>query len=1094
MRKLRIEALEDRRLLATFCNDDLAHLCDEFDDPATIDSWNRINETEGWNADHLQQWDINQTQPGRMHMAPHTTSWYQDWRGPMAYREVTGDFVYTTELHISDRDDIGDSDDDDVPGDSQYSLAGLMIRTPRAITDPATDWQPGSRSDVGNQGENYVFLSMGYADGNSGNDFQLEVKTTRNSESNLEITNVPSADHAELRVARIGNSVFVMHRLPFADWVIHRRYDRPDMPETLQLGLVTYTDWGKASDYEPFFMNSNVITQGVFDPTPSEPINPDIQVGYEYVRVGRPEVPVELQGVDLFANATDEELLDFLGDPPAARTEPLRIGMNLEDIVDWSPAWVFKDVFKSSRPWFSHSENTVTGEFSFSGGGEVHLDENGWPTVLNEWTNDDGQQMEQWLGSTMFCCGSAPAGIYRAEWDGVAEMIWNRGNGILEQGTTPAGRSYALLDVAAEQEIWLALGNMDINDPIREVNLWMPDYNGQSFVGNDWHPGDVDLPGNLDSPFHPLFLERLGPFGTLRFMQTAQTNTSEIETWEDRKPVDYATQSSANWYATQNGIAPEYMIELSNELAANPWFNMPHGANDDFVRNFAELARDTLDPDLDIYLEWSNEVWNWAAGFDAYHWVTDQLALPENAEVSRWEFVAQEISRDFEIWSDVFVGQQDRLVRTIGGQLGNPWLAEQILSNMNGEFDAISPTAYAGLGGVLLDDMDANTTVDEVVDTLLNVSVPWSLAGVAAHQNMANDYSRLLGREIQVVNYEGGSHPGAWNHPAMDVIYQASQDERMGEVYDALLDGLNDIGVDLYAQYVFTGAGEPTPWGDFALLHEMDQPLSTTHEYNALVDFIEAHSASEIPSVISVSPNGGVSNPADLNKGGQPTSWQTQKSQLQQISIEFNVPVNVALGDFQLTNLGVDAANDVDVVVPLDTAVLVVDGSVVVLQLPAGLMGDGIYQLQIQDGVTSAAGVALDGDDDGAAGGSYVISGDLANGLYQITADWNGDGGISVFDFTTFSYWFGEDTTIAPSYVDLNNDGGISVFDFTGFSQQFGSSIQPEALFAWSGTSTLRPGSEQVIERFGRGEIRDEVSDLALQELLREWTMPTGLL
>jgi hypothetical protein len=1086
MRKLRIEALEDRQLLATLCNDDLSHLCDEFEDAASIDSWERIHETEGWNADHLEQWDVDQTQPGRMHMAPHTTSWYEDWRGPMAYREVTGDFIYSTELHISDRDDIGGSDADDVPGDSQYSLAGLMIRTPRDITDPAADWQPGSRSDTGNQGENYVFLSMGYASGSGGNDFQLEVKTTRNSSSNLEITDVPNAQHAELRIARIDTSVFVMHRLPFSEWVIHRRYDRPDLPETIQLGMVTYTDWNKASDFSPFEMNSNVIVPGGIDPTPGEAFNPDIQVGYEYIRVGRPEVPAELQGQDLYATASDEQLLEFLGDPPTPTT-PVKVGMNLEEIVDWSPAWVFKDVFKSSRPWFSHSVNSQTGAFSFSGGGEVHMDENGWPTELNEWTNEEGQQMEQWLGTTMFCCGGAPAGVYHAEWDGTAEMIWNSGVGILEEGVNNEGRNYALLNVVEDQEIWLALGNMDVNDPIREVNLWMPDYNGESFVGNDWQPGQSD------SPFHPLFLDRLDPFDTLRFMQTAQTNTSEIETWDDRKPVNYATQSSANWYATQNGIAPEYMIELSNELDANPWFNMPHAADDDFVRNFAELARDTVDSDLDIYVEWSNEVWNWAAGFDAYHWVSDQIALPENAGTGRWEFVADEISRDFEIWTEVFAGQEDRLIRTVGGQLGNPWIAEQVLQNMNGDFDAISPTAYAGLGGVLLDNMDADTTVDEVIDTLLNVSVPWSLGGVTAHREMAVDYSRALGREIQVVNYEGGSHPAAWNHPATDVIYEASQDERMGEVYDALLNGLSEIGVDLYAQYVFTGAGEPSPWGDFALLHEMDEPLETSYEYSALIDFIEANSTNEIPQVVSIVPNGGLSNPDDLEKGDQPTSWQDQKSTLHQIAIEFNVPVTATLNDFQLTNLGVDAANEVDVIVALDSANLVVTGNTVILQLPTDLIADGVYQLQIQDSLQSTAGIELDGNGDGEAGGNYSISGDVDNGLFQIEADWNGDGGISVFDFTTFSYWFGEDTNIAPSYVDLNEDGGVSVFDFTGFAQQFGLSIHPQTSLAVRSVFASIPIGEPTSESSVRTRIQVAANDVALQELLREWTTPADV-
>jgi hypothetical protein len=46
-----------------------------------------------------------------------------------------------------------------------------------------------------------------------------------------------------------------------------------------------------------------------------------------------------------------------------------------------------------------------------------------------------------------------------------------------------------------------------------------------------------------------------------------------------------------------------------------------------------------------------------------------------------------------------------------------------------------------------------------------------------------------------------------------------------------------------------------------------------------------------------------------------------------------------------------------------------------------------------------------------------------------------------VFDFSTFSYWFGVATPDAPSYVDFNQDGGVSVFDFTSFSSRFGTGI-----------------------------------------------------
>ena len=280
-----VETLQTRQLLAADAGmtDDLAPLSDEFDTSSSIAAWQRVHEVEGWNADQLQIWNVDQTQTGRMVMQPHTVVWYENWRGPMVFKEVSGDFVFTSEVVIGDRDDVGGSDADDVPDDAAFSLGGLMIRTPRDISDPAVDWSPGSQQDDGtNNGENYVFLSLGHA---TDGQFSFEVKTTRNSQSNLELTPLGgTANTATLRIARVGNAVLTLYQLPGQDWTVHRRFSRPDMPETMQLGLVTYSDWNKASDFDPFVHNSTVLQPGVSDPTPNEPFNPDLVVGFEYAR------------------------------------------------------------------------------------------------------------------------------------------------------------------------------------------------------------------------------------------------------------------------------------------------------------------------------------------------------------------------------------------------------------------------------------------------------------------------------------------------------------------------------------------------------------------------------------------------------------------------------------------------------------------------------------------------------------------------------------------------------------------------------------------------------------------------------------------
>lgn len=820
----------------------------------------------------LNELSINTSQPGRMVLQPHTGGWYEDWRGTLVYKEVTGDFVATTRVRISDRDDIGNSDEDSIPGDGDYSLGGLMIRTPRDIENGAADWTPGSRQDDGtSNGENYIFLSMGFTTGD--NRFSFEVKSTRNSSSNLQITPLSATpDEVELQIARIGTSVIALYRLEGeTEWTVHRRYSRPDMPQTMQIGMVAYTDWEKLNDFEPIVHNANTLTSGaIADPTPWQPFNPDITAAYDYTRFARPDVPAALAGADLTdpGAVPDSYLLTFLGsaanldpnavpDPdgnpgpdPDPGVEPglhvTRVGSNLSHVVDWDPAWIFKDAFQRARPWGVRAQNVDTGEtmwqFSLGEGPELSLDESGWVTALPEWQHSSGEIYQQ-LATTVVFTGDAnqPAGIYTAEWDGNGTLQMPF---VIESGVTAEGRNYALIDMPFNAHFTMNLTSTDPADPVRNIDLWMPDYNGQSFVGDHWQPGDSG------SPFHPLFLERVDDFDTLRFMDWMNTNNSDIVTWEDRRLVTQATQSDGDLvdYLHTNGVAAEYLIELANTVDANPWFNMPHQADDDFVRNFATLVRDTLDPDLTIHVEWSNELWN--AQFAVNQWLLEQATLPENAGLDFFQIAGREIQRDFDIWSEVFEGQEHRLVRVVAGQQANPWLTEQLLINVDGRVDAVSATAYAGIGYEMALGYDANTTADDIIDDLLNVSIPWASARLQEHQALVQEYEALLGRDLQFVTYESGSHVFAapnpfLQSPALDAALEAMHSPRMYDVYQTLLGAVHAAGVDLYNEFNFTSHDGANFFGTYGLLHDMTTPLSEAHQLRSLLDFAAAQNPDE---------------------------------------------------------------------------------------------------------------------------------------------------------------------------------------------------------------------------------------------------------
>jgi hypothetical protein len=200
--------------------------------------------------------------------------------------------------------------------------------------------------------------------------------------------------------------------------------------------------------------------------------------------------------------------------------------------------------------------------------------------------------------------------------------------------------------------------------------------------------------------------------------------------------------------------------------------------------------------------------------------------------------------------------------------------------------------------------------------------------------------------------------------------------------------------------------------------------------------------------VSSVRWNIGFVDPADLPRGPQPTSWSQQRSDIRNIELVFNGVGDVELEDLRLTSLGINADVDADVPVVLTNDHVSISQNTIQLSFDPYELPSGVYQLSILETATDWNGLPIDGNSNGTPGGDFVYSGNATNTFYVLTAEWSGDAGVSVFDFSTFSYWFGQSDGIAPSYVDTNVDGGVSVFDFTSFSVNFGVGIEYPAGFA----------------------------------------------
>jgi hypothetical protein len=511
----------------------------------------------------------------------------------------------------------------------------------------------------------------------------------------------------------------------------------------------------------------------------------------------------------------------------AGGTGPLpQVGVNVDAITYYSSAWTFTDAFKQSAPFMATAVDTVTGDTGKWGqGGDVAVDARGWPTEIKTWTDPaTGHRMKQRLDTLIFrdIDNQYPAGTYHLAWEGSGDISFGPGAEIVSRGAD--GHSAEVSVDPSHNGIVLHVDDMSASNPVRNIHLWMPDYNGQSFKGQVWEPGAPF------SPFHPRFLELVRPFKTLRFMPWERINGNVLQSWDQRRTLDDQTQMASD----KRGVAFEYMVELANEVHADAWVNMPHMADDTLVRNLAKMFHDGLDAGRKVYVEWSNEIWNTAGGFSTWRWLDEQTKLAQNAGKNEYEVAAAHMKRDFDIWETVFAGSEDRIVRVVAGQSANRYVLEEqarALVDLGGSFDALSVAGYVGIPDA--SGLNGGTTPEQVAATVLR-NVPGTIGAMARAKALADEYSAKLGKDIKFVTYEGGQSLDAGNASYRQAYYDAQTQPAMYEAYRDLMQGFYDLGGDLFMQFTLVSQNQPS--GSWGALTYMTQTPQTSPKYRALVD------------------------------------------------------------------------------------------------------------------------------------------------------------------------------------------------------------------------------------------------------------------
>ncbi len=269
------------------------------------------------------------------------------------------------------------------------------------------------------------------------------------------------------------------------------------------------------------------------------------------------------------------------------------IGINLQNVQDYSPDMIFADAMKTHRP------GRTGWSGGFPGDGANSLDSDGWPTT------DCGILVFSGAGSPSVTVGVA--GAYSLSFTGQAVISGN---------FTISAQSYNSGTNTTTATATMASDGVDGTLIFTSTKRFATDS-----VGTGLTNIKLMRPGYTTSDtFTTLIKALVAKFRCIRYMDVTATNFNQQAAWADRMLPTYATQQryqSTSGYGYQGiGIAWEYVIALANATNTDAWINIPARATDAYVTSLATLIRDGaggyagLNSGLALYIEYGNEMWN----------------------------------------------------------------------------------------------------------------------------------------------------------------------------------------------------------------------------------------------------------------------------------------------------------------------------------------------------------------------------------------------------------------------------------------------------------------------------------------------------
>jgi hypothetical protein len=161
-----------------------------------------------------------------------------------------------------------------------------------------------------------------------------------------------------------------------------------------------------------------------------------------------------------------------------------------------------------------------------------------------------------------------------------------------------------------------------------------------------------------------------------------------VTQWNQRKlPTDACQSSMTSINGKRDGWCWEYIIEMANTIKKDIWINIHISCTEGYVRSLAQMLKDQLDPQINIYVENSNEVWSPThqrhGPYNAAQAQSHGISFDENyarrcvelSELFKEIFGAEEINKRFRVLcagQSHYYGRSLNHVNYINRKFGSP--------------------------------------------------------------------------------------------------------------------------------------------------------------------------------------------------------------------------------------------------------------------------------------------------------------------------------------------------------------------------------------------------------------------------------------